>query len=489
MDDKKIIDYIKNEYENEFLDFKLEIYDWKNLEKKEDFLKDVIALANSTAQGDKYIILGAKIKENGERVLKGIDTKELKDSAVYQQIVVENIEPEISIEVKPIEVDGLTYGIVRIFNCNNKPYLLRKKYGNLEKGYMVVRKGSRNTNISRYILDDIYNAKKTEINSEFKIVGLENGKITDNIKTKKYDFLPNIEAEREVLIKLLKEINEFVIDDIISDKADEINGELSDVKKALMTGIMNNPKKISEETVNSITAFAKAVNIELNEGFFDIGDLSEAFAGMRVGGEIKYNINGSKLSQEKYNMILKLSERLNRLVSWFDFKEKIKDFKYIELAITEIGNTSDEEIEINIKIPQDIYINYEKFPEANTNIIDEINEYYAEKMFKPEYKSDISDYRKMPLSHGAPSYVPHYTPLFGYNESKIIEGLYNYIDYDVDYNNGYAVLTFTIKNIKEKETMIFPGKILLSGDLDKIEYSIISKNSKEKIDGILKITH
>ncbi len=51
-----------------------------------------------------------------------------------------------------------------------------------------MRKGSRNSNVSRYILDEIYNSKNPKRESAFKISGLMDGKTSDDVKLGKYDF-------------------------------------------------------------------------------------------------------------------------------------------------------------------------------------------------------------------------------------------------------------------------------------------------------------
>ena len=62
MNDDEIENIIKNEFENEFLDFKLEAYDWNLSKKKEDFLKDTLSLANSITENDRLIILEERNK-------------------------------------------------------------------------------------------------------------------------------------------------------------------------------------------------------------------------------------------------------------------------------------------------------------------------------------------------------------------------------------------------------------------------------------------
>ena len=493
MNEQLIISYIENEYENEFLDFKIKPYSWNEIKSKSDFLSDVISLANSATDKDRYIILGVKIKDDGERIIKGIDKELLLDSSEYQQIVTENIEPAISIEIKIISYNDLDFGIIRIFNCNNRPYLLKKKYGNLEQGYIKIRKGSRNTNVSRYILDEIYSSKIPKLESNFKISGLIDGKKSDEIKLIKYDFFPDLNDERDNLVNLLNKINGYIIDDI--SRIEPKNDKVSSISSLKLNGDLFEPqyKTIDGEIVNNIKAFAAAISIDLSDDFFKLGDLSERFAGFGQSGSIlgittNYKLVGSDKSIEKYNLIIELNEKLNQVIAWLDFMDKTKDFGYIELVITEIGNMSDEEIEVNIELPKKNYINYDEFPKPNDMIIYELNENYSEKMFKPYYLKDISDFRKKILSTGIHIPPTSFNPLQD-GTSEILDGLYDYIDYDVTYNNENAILNFTIKNLKENETMVFPGKILIRGNIDELNYSIISKKSKSKISGILKVSY
>ena len=81
-----------------------------------------------------------------------------------------------------------------------------------------------------------------------------------------------------------------------------------------------------------------------------------------------------------------------------------------------------------------------------------------------------------------------FSPIIG-PDCEILDGLYDYIDYNVEKVKDKIILNFTIKNIKEDEIMVFPGNILINGKLDEIRYSIISKKAKNKITGILKINN
>lgn len=120
----KIINMIENEFENNYLDFKLELYDFSSDKKKEDFLVDMMSLANSNFAGDRYLIIGAR--DVPKRIIRGINKNELKDSSVYYQFINENIEPSINFEILNIEYNSKDFVIYKIpYKELNRPYLLK----------------------------------------------------------------------------------------------------------------------------------------------------------------------------------------------------------------------------------------------------------------------------------------------------------------------------------------------------------------------------
>ena len=481
MNDKMLIDYINNEVENEFIDFKIIQYNWSDLDDKEDFLIDIISMANSNYIGDKYIITGVKVKPDGERIIKGIDISSVIDSANYQQLVTENIEPSLNVVFKTLDYDNKKFGIFKISECNDRPYMLKKKYGKYENGYLKVRKGSRNTNISRYILDSIYKSKIPNEISEFKISGLIDGNVADDVILNKFDFFPNLEKEREKLLYLFKKINKFKIDDI-----EESNIQLPNSLNFLKEGLFpTEPIRFEEEITENIKQFANIMEEQMNDDFFEIGNTSKKFNGLTsgyYGPYADYKYIGSDKSLQKYNMILQLDKDIKKFIGWASFLDKVKDIKYIQLAITEIGNIADEEIQVNLEIPTEAYISIEEFPHASIEIEEELSEQYSNKMFMPYYNNTISDYRKMPMSTSTHISIPTSNPFIS-EKFKMIDNIYDFIDYDEIQNREKTIISFTIKNIKVGETMIFPGNIFLKNKISKIPYSIISKKSNKKMDG------
>ena len=155
----KIEELIIYENENTSLDFKRDEY------KKEDyasFLKDVISMANATTQEERYIIVGLKPKSPDDRGFKGIEG-ELTDPATYQQLVHENIEPELSIEYFSYKYKQYQFGVFKITNCDNPPYLMKKDYGSgkkrLYRGEGFIRKGTHQPRLKRKDYDKFINQK------------------------------------------------------------------------------------------------------------------------------------------------------------------------------------------------------------------------------------------------------------------------------------------------------------------------------------------
>jgi hypothetical protein len=157
MDDLE--ELIRYELEGTRIDFKRSQY---SRDMHAALLKDCIALANAGVDGDRYIICGVGVNQDGTRDFNSIREHEFVDAAIYQQLVRENIDPDFDLEYRPFRIDGHLLGVMRIKNCVDPPYVMRKKFGDrLEQGDVFIRKGSHNTRAGRQDLDRIYK-RRTE---------------------------------------------------------------------------------------------------------------------------------------------------------------------------------------------------------------------------------------------------------------------------------------------------------------------------------------
>jgi len=159
-------DLIKFENENTRLDFKATQY-LKPVH--EHLLKDLLAMANADVEGDRYIIVGVDYKSDGSRNFLSINGADFVDSATYHQLVRENIEPQIHFDYVRYDFDGHLLGVFRIYDCNDKPYMMRKDFGKLKQGNSFIRKGSHQPPLTRKDLDHITDQQKHEFTAAIRI--------------------------------------------------------------------------------------------------------------------------------------------------------------------------------------------------------------------------------------------------------------------------------------------------------------------------------
>ncbi|MEN6291604.1 MAG: ATP-binding protein, partial [Methanobacterium sp.] len=156
-------DIIQFETESTYCDFKATQYSQDPSDKVRDFLVDIMAFANADIDTDRYIVIGIKHKNDVERLFLGIDKNKFSDPAIYQQIVHQNIEPDIDFDYLLFEYMGKYYGIFKIINCNQQPYLMKKDYGDrLKKGDSYIRKGRHNAKMERQDFERIYQKKSSQ---------------------------------------------------------------------------------------------------------------------------------------------------------------------------------------------------------------------------------------------------------------------------------------------------------------------------------------
>lgn len=197
---------IKYEREGTKLDFKKEQY---HKEKYKDLIKDIMAMANAPIEEKRYIIVGIKDKPDGTKEIFSIPREEIVDQATYQQIVRENIEPNIEFSYFAIEIDGNVFGVFEIDNCINPPYMMKKDYkGVLKKGESFVRKGSQQERMTRRDLDELIELKSNRYFNDKISIGF-NKKLDQQLTVKGVSEvkLPSQKA-REKIESILRRRNE-----------------------------------------------------------------------------------------------------------------------------------------------------------------------------------------------------------------------------------------------------------------------------------------
>jgi hypothetical protein len=92
------------------------------------FLRDVLALANASVDGNRYIVVGVDFDDKGRKRTHAIDAEDFSGKPSYQSIANEFIEPPIRIRYKPVSFDGTRVGVFEISDCQDRPYMMRADF-------------------------------------------------------------------------------------------------------------------------------------------------------------------------------------------------------------------------------------------------------------------------------------------------------------------------------------------------------------------------
>lgn len=151
-------DIIEYDEESTNLDFKKEEY------HKQDYvslIKDISSMANALNSEIKRIVIGVKHIPGEDREFIGVE--KLTDQATLENVIQENIEPNINFKYYPYKFENVTLGIIEIYDNFDKPYMMRKDYATLKRGDMWIRKGSRQSRVTREDLNKMFELRKKTV--------------------------------------------------------------------------------------------------------------------------------------------------------------------------------------------------------------------------------------------------------------------------------------------------------------------------------------
>lgn len=129
---------ISKGYEGEYWDYKQE---WHT--NMEDLLKDIICFANTPHDKNCYLLFG--VNDSGKIV--GMKKARRKQADILEAL--DNLwfagdkKPEIYVET--IVIEGTEIDVLTVFNTENTPIYLKRKYGKMFAGCIYMRKGDKNT--------------------------------------------------------------------------------------------------------------------------------------------------------------------------------------------------------------------------------------------------------------------------------------------------------------------------------------------------------
>lgn len=128
-----------------------------------EFLRDIIAMANASVEGQRYIIVGAEFDKRGRKQMHEIDRDDFSGKPSYQALANEFIEPPIRLRYSPVIVDGKRLGVYEIGDCQDRPYMMRVDHSmSLRRGDAYQRVNDRAVKMGRLQLQSLFEQKFRE---------------------------------------------------------------------------------------------------------------------------------------------------------------------------------------------------------------------------------------------------------------------------------------------------------------------------------------
>lgn len=158
------------------VDFKAKPHRLDNEHFKSEFIKDVLAMANTPRDETAFIIIGVKLHQDGSRDLVGVTTHP-DDSDLQDQFNLAKVEPKPIFVYQPITLDGQSYGVIEIPVKKNGPHFATRDYGVIKAHRLYFRRGTKNDEATieeqnrtyRWFHDKPVKNTTTDANEDLKI--------------------------------------------------------------------------------------------------------------------------------------------------------------------------------------------------------------------------------------------------------------------------------------------------------------------------------
>lgn len=121
------------------------------------FLCDVLAMANASAEGPRYIVTGAEVDAKGVRRFFPVKNDGLAANASYQALVDEHVEPPLRLRHEVVRAHGKRVGVFEIEDCRHRPYMMRVDFSEtLRRGDAYARVNDRLLKLGRRQLQGMF---------------------------------------------------------------------------------------------------------------------------------------------------------------------------------------------------------------------------------------------------------------------------------------------------------------------------------------------
>lgn len=247
--------------------------------------------------------------------------------------------------------------------------------------------------------------------------------------------------------------------------------------------------EVDDGTKAWIVSASEMLGIELDKHFFDLGGLSENVLSSAVLYGSR-NLQGSMDEKEKYKEILQLEETVKKYAGQCEVEELYSKLKGIKFLLCNTGTKYDEDIDIEIRMPKDMFLDYLNLNVPKQPVCTE-EEWNFSDIFTIARNRDYMDYDSSKRNLGSIAQNTNFTDFWdrkSYKEQyeEEIDETFIYEVYDTA---DATIVRLHVDYLKQYQNVAFPTWIFVN-DMDtypEIEYSITSKYCSSRMEGMLQV--
>lgn len=234
-----------------------------------------------------------------------------------------------------------------------------------------------------------------------------------------------------------------------------------------------------------IELFVKTRNIELSEDFFEFGNLRYSITPQIMGGN---SINGTPEEKAKYYLLSDTFDIIYDCMHWAKVESSLSGLLCIKLALTNIGTTYDEDVEISLTIPNEYYIELSDLFQFDNSVMGYLlNDCEISTLFGIKSTAEYSDFESSSKAHPPVIHSPNLSFINkepDYNDDFFAE-INDTFYYDVFEQGNDRIIKIKFDYIKQHTSTSFPSIVFVKDGLKSITYRISSKHNSEIVEGII----
>jgi len=249
---------------------------------------------------------------------------------------------------------------------------------------------------------------------------------------------------------------------------------------------------IGDNWKNTIKDFAKKTEIRLDDDFWNVGNLKKQSVQFRLPfGNGAPTFEGTNEEKERYTLLEELYWDIRIYYEYIDYFGYIDEISVAKFAVSNVGNSYDEDIDVKLIIPKGCIIKPSDLPDPGINIIEKLGRRFTDFIFSIQESDTIEKYGYYSIQRLSYKDIGIGNPLIQRDASEKYESdkedYRNSIDslflYRFFENEEHDILTFHIEYLKHNTSMAFPSVLMFKNTPPYIEYEISSKQVPEVLKG------